>query len=122
MSTPQPNDARIVRVSSTQRATLRRQTWEILDLEHHRFEAFAEQRATATLFRDALALLDALGHDTSALDLTLTARHITHLEARRTDLTQAIADHPDDEHHTLTDRAALADLSAIIAAYTRSAR
>jgi hypothetical protein len=129
MSTPKRNDARVVRVSRTQRASLRRQTWEILDLEHHRFEAFADQpptaqHASATLFRDALTLLDLLGwetpRDTTAIDLALTAGHIAHLEARRADLTLSIADrlstHPTN-HHNLTDRTALHDLATIIAAF-----
>ena len=36
MSTSQRNDARVIRVSTTQRAALREQTLEILELEHHR--------------------------------------------------------------------------------------
>jgi hypothetical protein len=95
MSISQRNDARVIRVSTTQRACLHEQTLEILELEHHRFDAFAdqppsEQRATATLFLDALTVLDTLGSDAPAdappIDIALTAGHVLQLEARRTDL------------------------------------
>jgi hypothetical protein len=117
MSTPQRNDACLVRVSTTQRASLRAQTLEILELEHHRFDDFADQSpagqlATATIFRDAFAVLDALGWDPSPdappIDIPLTAAHVLQLEARRTDLT--------------LDALPTDDLTAIIAAYRDAAR
>jgi hypothetical protein len=117
MSTSQRNDARVIRVSTTQRASLREQTLEILELEHHRFDAFADQSpsdqlATATLFRDAFSVLDALGWDPSPdappIDIPLTAGHVAQLEARRTDLS--------------LDALPTADLTAVIAAYRGAAR
>jgi hypothetical protein len=41
-----------VRVDSSQRGSLRRQTLEVLDLEHHRFDDFAE-RTVAEQVSDA---------------------------------------------------------------------
>ncbi|HEY4094040.1 MAG TPA: hypothetical protein VGM33_00920 [Baekduia sp.] len=116
MSTPQRNDARIVRVSTTQRASLREQTLEIVELEHHRFDDFADQspsqqRASATLFLDALTVLDTLGWDTPPdappIDIPLTAGHVRQLEARYTELT--------------LDALPTADLTAIISAYHQAA-
>jgi hypothetical protein len=117
MSVPQRNDGRVVRVSTTQRASLREQTLEILELEHHRFDDFAdqspsEQRATATIFLDALSVLATLGWDPSpdapAIDIHLTADHITQLEARCAELT--------------LDALPTGDLTAIVAAYHRATR
>jgi hypothetical protein len=117
MSTPQRNDARIIRVSTTQRASLREQTLEILELEHHRFDDFADQppsqqHATATIFLDALSVLATLGWDSSpdapAIDIHLTADHITQLEARREELT--------------LDALPTDGLTAIVAAYHRATR
>jgi hypothetical protein len=144
MSTLQRNDARVVRVSSAQRATLQHQTLEVLELEHHRFESYAgqtavEQMMAARIFRNAFDVLDALAWQTpagtGAVDVALTADHVAQLEARRTDLAMAIVDRLDARDElpspsaiasmhadNLADRATLHDLAAIVTAYHHAAR
>jgi hypothetical protein len=144
MSSMQRNDARVVRVGKSQRASLRRQTLEVLDLEHHRFDSFAdrpvaEQIRAAAIFRDAFDVLDAVGWKSRRRErrvaVPLTASHIAQLDARRNDLALAIVDRLNarDELPTpaqivsmdadnLTDRATLRDLAAIVTAYHRADR
>ncbi|HET6505611.1 MAG TPA: hypothetical protein VFG42_02370 [Baekduia sp.] len=139
MSSKQRNDVRVVHVDASQRATLRHQTLEILELEHHRFDAFAdrtpaEQMAAAEIFRDAFDVLDATGWDAgdseSPGDVPLTAGHVELLKARRCDLVLAIADRLVERDqlpapaeiaalHTanLLDRAVIRDLAEVIARF-----
>lgn len=144
MSSMQRNDARLVRVDSSQRASLRRQTLEVIELEHHRFDSFAErtvaeQVATATVFRDAFDVLDAVGWQAlcreASTDVSVTAHYVALLDRRRCDLALTIVDRLDarDELPTpaeiasmhadnLTDRTTLRDLAAVITAYHRADR
>jgi hypothetical protein len=144
VSSMQRNDARVVRVGKSQRASLRRQTLEVLDLEHHRFDSFAdrtvaEQIRAATIFRDAFDVLDAIGWKARRrerrVDEPLTAGHVAQLDARRKDLALAIVDRVNARDElpapgeiasmhadNLIDRAILRDLAAVITAYHHANR
>ena len=101
MSTPQRNDARVISVGPDHRELLRVQSLAILSFNHEGFEDIidadpAEVIALATIFRDAFAVLDAVGwtatvsHDPT--NVPLTAGHVTQLRRLRSDLALAVAD------------------------------
>jgi len=104
MSIAQRNGARIVAVHPSLHASLRQQTLVVLEFNHHPFEELralssAEQLAAAQTFRDAFAVLDALGWDEPAepraaapVDVPFTPGHIAHLRVAHHDLTLSIRD------------------------------
>jgi hypothetical protein len=66
MSTPQRNDARVIAVDPQLGDILRTQTLAVLEFNHHHFEDLRDldpkaQLALSVIFRDAFAILDALG-------------------------------------------------------------
>jgi hypothetical protein len=66
MGTAQRNDARLIPVDPQLGDILRTQTLVVLEANHHHFEdigtlSASAQRALATIYRDAFAVLDALG-------------------------------------------------------------
>jgi hypothetical protein len=142
VSTTQRNGARILAVPSHLTATLREQTLAVLEFNHHPFEDLrelpaSEQLAAAATFRDAFAVLDALGWFAPApadVDVPLTSGHITHLHACHRDLQQSIHDRLSSRDHltsvdtlhaitsaNATDRQAADDLFVILSAWEGSA-
>lgn len=102
MSTPQRNDARVISVGPEHRELLRVQSLAVLSFNHEGFEDIidadpAETIATATIFRDAFAVLDAVGWTAAISDnptnVPLTAGHVTQLRRLRSDLALAVVDH-----------------------------
>ena len=95
MSTQQRNDACLVPVDPSQADVLRLQTLRVLEANHDFFEDLLEfgpeaQHALSVIYRDAFAVLDALGwrrpeHPTT-VDVPLSTGHIDQLRRRRYDL------------------------------------
>jgi hypothetical protein len=143
MSTPQRNDARIIAVDPHLGEILRRQTLVVLEANHHYFEdmrtvSAPAQRALASIYRDALAVLDALGWtpdpNPATTDVPLTAGHVAQLRRRRYDLGRTNLDRLDTRDDLTTtgsirdvdtdigsDRTAAKGLDKLIAAYRRAA-
>jgi hypothetical protein len=118
MSIAQRNGVRIVAVLPSLHDVLRQQTFAILEFTHEPFEDFrllkpAERHATATVFRDAFAVLDAIGWTpqpcAGTVDVPFTPGHLAQLRRLRDDLTTAITDRlaPGDEPTDPTARRAL---------------
>jgi hypothetical protein len=104
VSTTQRNDACVLSVDSRTAAVLRRQTLIVLEDNHHAFEDLLElgaeaQFALSVIFRDAFAVLDALGWPVArageAIDVPLTFGHVDQLRRRRYDLGAANIDRLD---------------------------
>jgi hypothetical protein len=102
MSTPQRNDARVISVGPEHRELLRVQSLAVLSFNHEGFEDIidadpSEAIATATIFRDAFAVLDAVGWTAAVsnepTDIPLTAGHVAQLHRLRADLALAVVDH-----------------------------
>lgn len=107
MSTAQRNDACLIAVDPPLGEILRRQTLVVLEAHHHYFEDLLDfspqaQYALSAIYRDAFAVLDALGwspgSNMTTIDVPLTAGHIIQLRRRLQDL-----------HHTNLDRVAVRD-------------
>lgn len=106
MSTSQRNDACVISVDRPTGDALRLQTLVVLEANHHYFEdvrelGVAARLALAAIYRDAFAVLDALGWDEAgdrdgAVDLPLTAGHVAQLRRRRRDLGHTNLDRLDD--------------------------
>jgi hypothetical protein len=96
MSTQQPNSACLVPVDPSTADILRRQTLIILEANHYYFEEILElgpeaQHALSVIYRDAFAVLDAIGWrrpepPLATVDVPLTAGFIEQLRRRRYDL------------------------------------
>jgi hypothetical protein len=97
MSAPQGNDACRISVDPSTADVLRVEAKKVLMFNHEPFEDFldyvpSEQLALADVFRDATAVIDALGWDPDtsvhhdAVEVPLTAGHIQQLHKRRCDL------------------------------------
>jgi hypothetical protein len=139
MSIAQRNGVRIVAVSPHLFAVLRSQTLAVLEFNHHPFEELrelspAEQLAAAALFRDAFAVLDAIGWESDpdplTVDVPLTDNHVEQLRRCRADLLQSIRDRRaarsrlasvdslrDDERRNRDDRTAVAGIDEVLAIY-----
>jgi hypothetical protein len=80
--------------------------WNHEPLEDIRLLPPSELVALASIFRDALGVLDTIGwlpaEDTAPIDVAITAGHIAQLQRLRDDLARAILDQLDDRA-TLTD-------------------
>jgi hypothetical protein len=148
MSTPQGNDARIVPVDRELVDILRRETLVVLEVNHQHFEELVErspqaQHALSAIYRDAFAVLDALGWAPDATTTTtattvavpLTAGHIIQLRLRRYDLGRTNLDRLDARDRATdpgeivaldaeiaADRLAALALDRIVAAYPHDAR
>jgi hypothetical protein len=108
MSTQQRNDVGLIPVDREIAAAVRSQTVVVLEANHHYFEEVAEygpeaQHALSVIYRDAFAVLDALGWDADApaparggpggtIDIPLTAGHVEQLRRRRFELGHANID------------------------------
>ena len=124
MSTAQRNDACVVGVAPDLGDILRRQTLVVLEANHYYFEDLLDfgpraQYALSVIYRDAFAVLDALGwsptENAMTIDVPLTAGHVIQLRRRRYDLGRTNLDRLDtrDEETDPDDRAALdADITA----------
>ncbi len=97
MSTPQGNSACRITVDPSDADVLRVEAKKVLMFNHEPFEDFMEyvptrQLALADIYRDATAVIDALGWDpdTAAqrehVEVPLTRGHIEQLHDRRTDI------------------------------------
>lgn len=95
MSTQQRNSACLVRVDPSTADVLRHQTLVILEANHYYFEELLNfgpeaQHALSVIYRDAFAVLDALGWSdeptAGPIDVPLTDGHIDHLRRCRFDL------------------------------------
>ena len=97
MSAHQGNSACRISVDPSTADVLRIETKKVLMFNHDPFEDFldyipAKQLALADVYRDATAVIDALGWDpemaphTDDFEVPLTRGHIEHLHERRCDL------------------------------------
>jgi hypothetical protein len=97
MSTPQGNSACRISVDPSTADVLRIEAKKVLMFNHEPFEDFlayvpAKQLALADVFRDATAVIDALGWDPdtdvqqTSVQVPVTAGHIQQLHKRRCDL------------------------------------
>jgi hypothetical protein len=97
MSTPQGNPACRITVDPSTAVLLRVEAKKVLMFNHEPFEDFLDyiptkQLALADIFRDATAVIDALGWDpditthTKNVQVPITAGHIHQLHKRRSDL------------------------------------
>jgi hypothetical protein len=107
MSAPQGNDACRITVDPSTADVLRLETKKVLMFNHDPFEDFldyvpAKQLALADVYRDATAVIDALGWDPDtepqreSVEVPLTAGHIQKLHKRRCDLLDTNLDLLDD--------------------------
>jgi hypothetical protein len=95
MSTAQRNDACLVSVDPSTADILRRQTLIILEANHYYFEEILEfgpeaQHALSVIYRDAFAVLDAIGwrrpDEPATVNVSFTAGFVEQLHRRRYDL------------------------------------
>jgi hypothetical protein len=97
MSTPQGNSACRISVDPSTADVLRIEAKKVLMFNHDPFEDFLDyiptkQLAIADVYRDATAVIDALGWDpemvphTDSVEVPLTRGHIEQLHERRCDL------------------------------------
>jgi hypothetical protein len=114
MSTPQGNSACRITVDPSTADVLRVEAKKVLMFNHDPFEDFLDyvptkQLALANIFRDATAVIDALGWDpdrnphTESVQVPLTPGHVQHLQHRRCDLLDTnldlLTDIGADRHH-----------------------
>jgi hypothetical protein len=135
MSTEQRNDACVITVDRQVGEVLRQQTLIVLEANHHCFEDVRDlgpeaQLALSRIYRDAFAVLDALGWDPGAgaaagardaTDVPLTAGHMEQLCRRREDLGHTNLDRLDDgvvdAARLAPDRLAAQALDRLLAAF-----
>jgi hypothetical protein len=97
VSTQQRSRVSTIVVDSQTASVLRRQTLIVLEANHHHFEELLEfgaeaQYALSVIYRDAFAVLDALGWpaaaaaDAGTASVPLTDGHVDQLRRRRHDL------------------------------------
>jgi hypothetical protein len=95
MSTQQRNSACVVSVDPSTADVLRHQTLVVLEANHYYFEEILEfgpeaQHALSVIYRDAFAVLDAIGwrcpEEPVTVDVPFTAGFIEQLHRRRYDL------------------------------------
>jgi hypothetical protein len=138
VSTQQRSRARTIAVDSQTAGVLRRQTLIVLEANHHHFEELLElgaeaQHALSVIYRDAFAVLDALGWpdpDPGTVSVPLTDGHIDQLRRRRHDLGAANIDRLDGIEDVPAidairpqldaDRTAAQTLDRLFAAYLRA--
>jgi hypothetical protein len=130
MSTAQRNDARLIPVDPQLGDILRTQTLAVLEFNHHYFEDLREyghqaQLALSIIYRDAFAVLDALGWrtdpDATTTDVPLSAGHIEQLARCRYDLGRTNLDRLDDRDAT-TDPDVIAEIDSEIRANRTAAQ
>jgi hypothetical protein len=101
MSTAQRNDACLISIGPEQDNVLRHQTLVVLEANHHYFEDLLDfgpeaQHALSVIYRDAFAVLDALGWapapDPQTIKVPLTCGHVEQLRHRHYELAHANLD------------------------------
>jgi hypothetical protein len=135
VSTKQRSHVSTIVVDPQTASVLRRQTLIVLEANHHHFEellAFGAeaQHALSVIYRDAFAVLDALGWpdaDPGTVSVPLTAGHVDQLRRRRHELGAANIDRLDgiEDAAAITairpqldaDRTAAQTLDRVFAAY-----
>jgi hypothetical protein len=127
MSTQQRNSVCLVSVNPSTVDVLRRQTLVVLEANHYYFEEILEfgpeaQHALSVLYRDAFAVLDAIGwaenQAAGPIDVPLTAGHVDQLRRCSYDLRVTNVNRS-DQLDTATDQEAVAirdDFAANLAA------
>jgi hypothetical protein len=138
MSTAQRNDACLVSVDPSTADILRRQTLVVLEANHYYFEEILEfgpeaQYALSVIYRDAFAVLDAIGWapdpEPHTVEVPLSPGHVEQLRHRRHELAHTNIDRlpaPDqpvsDQTRQALDvtRTAIAHLNTIISNAGRS--
>jgi hypothetical protein len=132
MSTQQRNDACLISVGPERADVLRHQTLVVLEANHYYFEDLLEfgpeaQHALSVIYRDAFAVLDAIGWapdpDAGTVEVPLSSGHVEQLRRRHYDLAHANIDRlpapaqpvSDKTRRELaTTRTAIAHLNAMI--------
>jgi hypothetical protein len=117
MSAPQGNPACRITVDPSTADVLRIEAKKVLMFNHEPFEEFLDyvpvkQLELADIYRDATAVIDALGWDPdahvqrSSVEVPLTSGHIQQLHTRRADLLDTnldlLGDIGADRHHNAT--------------------
>jgi hypothetical protein len=140
MSTPQGNDACRITVDPSTADVLRIEAKKVLMFNHEPFEDYLDyvpvkQLELADIYRDATAVIDALGWDPdinpprTSFQVPLTHAHIEQLHTRRADLLDTnldlLGNIGADRHHNATvmadihtNRHGVEALNKVIAAYT----
>jgi hypothetical protein len=131
MSTQQRNDACVIAVDPSLADILRHQTLVVLEANHYYFEDLLSfgpeaQHALSVIYRDAFAVLDALGwrrpdNPPDLVDVPLTAGFIDQLRRRRYDLGHTNIDRLATRDEA-TDAAEIAAIDDIIASDRFAAR
>jgi hypothetical protein len=138
MSTQQRNDACVISIGPERADVLRHQTLVVLEANHYYFEDLLDfgpeaQHALSVIYRDAFAVLDALGWAPDpalgTVEVPLSAGHVEQLRHRHYELAHANIDRlpaPDQpvsaqtRRELDTTRVVIAHLNAIIANAGRS--
>jgi hypothetical protein len=130
MSSSQRNEARMITVDPSLAEVLRVQTLLVLEFNHEPFEdvrevAPSELLALASVWRDAIGVLDTVGWlpsvGTTAIDVVVTVGHVAQLRRLRDDESTAILDCLDvRDGLTAVDR--LADVDAGIRGWRLAVR
>jgi hypothetical protein len=138
MSTAQRNDACLISVGPEQTDVLRHQTLVVLEANHYYFEDLLDfgpeaQHALSVIYRDAFAVLDAIGwapeSEPRTVEVPLSAGHVEQLRRRRYELAHANLDRLPSLDQPVSaqtrreldvNRTAIAHLNAIIANAGRS--
>src|SRR3954466_12566240 len=128
MSTQQRNSACVVCVDPSTADVLRRQTLVVLEANHYYFEEILEfgpeaQHALSVIYRDAFAVLDAIGwrrpEEPATVDVPFTAGFVEQLHRRRFDLGHTNIDRVSQESWDCEladrDREAAAPLDRLLA-------
>jgi hypothetical protein len=123
------NIPRVVTVDQGLREVLRSQTLLVLEFNHHPFEQVRDLEAvdllaTASIFRDAIAVLDSIGWlptaQTATVEVAITPGHLAQLDRRRADVAMTILDRL-DSREDLTEPDDIAEADEAIAADRRTA-
>jgi hypothetical protein len=118
------NISRVVTVGPGLREILRSQSLLVLEFDHHRFEDVcdlgpAALLGAASIFRDALAVLDTIGwlatEQTATVEVAITPGHLAQLQRLRSDVAMRILDRL-DSREDLAESDDLAEADEAIAA------
>jgi hypothetical protein len=132
MSTQQRNDVCVISVDREVGDVVRSQTVVVLEANHHYFEEVEQfgpeaQHALSVIYRDAFAVLDALGWDPAAApdhaDVPLTAGHVEQLRRRRFELGHRNIDrleHAESREDIDRDRDAARALDRLLGRWARA--
>ncbi|HWI71125.1 MAG TPA: hypothetical protein VNT55_04160 [Baekduia sp.] len=137
MSTQQRNDLCTIAVDPEVAAAVRSQTLVVLEANHYYFEEILEfgpeaQHALSVIYRDAFAVLDAVGWDPATtpppgggFTVPLTGGHVEQLQRRRHELGHANIDrleHAGTRADIDRDRATAQALDRLFGAWAKATR